>query len=513
MNQYFQNMKNYLKTIDEVIANGPHKDTWESLANHKVPDWYRNAKFGIFIHWGVYAVPAYNNEWYPRAVYKQNPLHPGQDVFSHHVEKYGPHKDFGYKDFVPMFKAEKFDAAEWADLFKQAGARFVMPVAEHHDGFQMYDSNLSDWCAAKKGPMKDIVGLLKQECEKRDIVLTTSSHRIEHYWFMCGGRDFDSDFQKYLDKDGNFEYGDMYWPSYPEPFVTTSGDATTDLGSIHVDGIDPIFMEDWLVRTCELADKYQPQIMYFDWWIQIEPMKPYLRKFAAYYYNRAIEWGKEVTINYKNDAFQHTSAVRDIERGQLSDVSPFFWQNDTSVAKNSWCYTENNDYKQSFEVICDLVDVVSKNGSLLLNIGPKADGTIPEQDTKILQDVGAWLKVNGEAIYDSFPFRKYGEGPIVTEEGHFTDTKRKSFTTEDFRFTYKPNSMYVFAMKWPEDGVLKIKTFGSKVKKFNANITNAQVLGCDAPCEFIECAEHLTIISKHKVENPNLPVCVKLTID
>ncbi|ONI46895.1 hypothetical protein AN642_02500 [Epulopiscium sp. SCG-B10WGA-EpuloA2] len=253
--------------------------------------------------------------------------------------------------------------------------------------------------------------------------------------------------------------------------------------------------------------------MYFDWWIQIAPMKPYLKKFAAYYYNRAVEWGKEVTINYKNDAFQHTSAVRDIERGQLSDVSPFFWQNDTSVAKNSWCYTENNDYKQSFEVICDLVDVVSKNGSLLLNVGPKADGTIPEQDKKILQDVGAWLKVNGEGIYSSYPFRKYGEGPVVTEEGHFTDTKRKSFTTEDFRFTYKPNALYIFAMKWPEDGVLKVKTLGSKVKKFNADILKAEVLGCDKPCEFIECSDHLTIISKHHATNPNLPVCIKLTID
>ncbi len=508
MSNYLQNMKDYLKVIDEVIEKGPYKDNWASLVDHKVPDWYRNAKFGIFIHWGAYSVPAYGSEWYARFMYKQGALRRDKNMFDHHVETFGAHKDFGYKDFIPMFKAEKFDASVWADLFKEAGARFVMPVAEHHDGFQMYDSNLSEWCATKKGPMKDVVGLLKEECEKRDMVITTSSHRIEHYWFMCGGREFESDFPE------NIEYGDLYWPSYPEPFAQKDDEAvTTDQGSIHLDNIDPLFMEDWLARTCEIVDKYRPKIMYFDWWIQIAPMKPYLKKFAAYYYNRAAEWGEEVTINYKNDAFQHTSAVRDIERGQLADVSPFFWQNDTSVAKNSWCYTVGNDYKESFEVICDLVDVVSKNGSLLLNVGPKPDGTIPDEDAQILKDVGAWLKVNGEGIYESYPFRKYGEGPIVTEEGHFTDTKRKSFTSEDFRFTYKANALYIYAMKWPEDGILKIKTLGAKVKKFNADILNAEVLGSDKSCKFIECNDHLTIISEHKVKDSRLPVCIKLTID
>ncbi len=507
MNQYLQNMKDYLKVIDDVIANGHYKDNWTSLANHKVPDWYRNAKFGIFIHWGVYSVPAFCNEWYPRFMYKKDMTRRDLNVYEHHIKTYGEHKDFGYRDFVPMFKAEKFNPAEWADLFKEAGARFVMPVAEHHDGFQMYDSNLSEWCASKKGPMKDVLGLLKEECEKRDMTITASSHRIEHYWFMSGMREFESDMKE------EPEFGDMYWPSYPEPFAQKGKDVTTDQGSIHVGDLDPVYMEDWLVRTCELVDKYRPKIMYFDWWIQVAALKPYLRKFMAYYYNRALEWGEEVTINYKNDAFQHTSAVRDIERGQLADVSPFFWQNDTSVAKNSWCYTEGNDYKESYEVICDLIDVVSKNGSLLLNVGPKADGTIPEKDQNILKDVGAWMKVNGEAIYESYPFRKYGEGPIVTEEGHFTDTKRKSFTTEDFRFTYKPDALYVFAMRASEDGVYKIKTLGAKVKKFNADMLKVEVLGSDKECKMIECGEHLTVITDYIPTNKDLPICIKITID
>ncbi len=504
MADFKKNLENYLKKIDEVIANGPYKADWKSLQNHKVPDWYRGAKFGIFIHWGVYAVPAYASEWYPRQMYLEGEVRRGKNVFEHHVATYGPHKDFGYRDFVPMFKAEKFDAAEWAELFSDAGAKFVMPVAEHHDGFAMYDTEFSDWSSVNMGPKKDIVGLLKEEIEKKDMVLTTSSHRVEHYWFMEGGREFDSDFQK------DIPYGDIYWPSVKQP--ASKVDPTKQANHyVDIEDVDPLFMEDWLARTCEIVDKYRPKIMYFDWWIQVKPMKPYLKKFAAYYYNRAAEWGEEVTINFKNDAFGHTVGVKDIERGQLADVSPFFWQNDTSVAKNSWGYTVGNDYKQASDVIGDLVDVVSKNGSLLLNIGPKADGTIPQEDASILREVGEWLKVNGEAIYDSYPWRKYGEGPVVTEEGHFTDTNRKAFTSEDFRFTYKDGNVYVFAMNWPQDGIVRIKTFGSEVKKFNAVVKKAQILGDDKPCEVYLCDEHLTI--KGDIKKTDKPVCIKLEVE
>ena len=491
-----EKVKQYLKTIDEVIARGPYTDTWESLSAHALPRWYHDAKFGIFIHWGVYSVPAFGNEWYPRSMYQQ-----GSPEYEHHLKTYGPHKDFGYKDFIPLFKAEKFDAAEWADLFRKAGAKFVMPVAEHHDGFQMYDSGLSDWCASKMGPKKDIVGLLGQELAKRDIVLTTSSHRIEHYWFMNGGREFESDMPEEI------PYGDLYWPSVKSPF------AGLPLGTEAVRGfdVDPAYMDDWLARTCGIGDKYRPKIMYFDWWIQVEPMKPYLRKFAAYYYNRAAEWGEEGTINYKNDAFAYGVATRDIERGQLADVAPAFWQNDTSVAKNSWGYTEGNDYKDPDEIIADLVDVVSKNGSLLLNIGPKSDGTIPDEDRHILLEIGKWLSVNGEGIYGTSHWKKYGEGPTLTPEGHFTDTLRKSFTAEDFRFTCKPGALYVFAMKWPEDGVVRIRTLGRDNRKFNGVIRKAEILGFGGEVRHILCGDYLTVMADGI--SSRTPVCIKLTID
>lgn len=492
-------MKDYLKLIDEVIENGEYKDDWNSCLHHKVPDWYRNAKFGIFLHWGVYAVPAYCNEWYCRYMYKNNECRKEKNCYEYHVKNFGDPKEFGYKDLVPLFKAEKFDPKEWVELFKDAGAKFVMPVAEHCDGFQMYDSQLSDWCISKMGPCMDTLAMLKKEVEEQNLTFTASSHRAEHYWFMSTVNTEESDQKE------KAEYSDMYWPSVELPCISQKD----GLQERDVE-IDELFLEDWLVRNCEIVDKYRPKIMYFDWWIQVKPLRPYLKKFMAYYYNRAKEWGEDVTINYKNDAFPHTSAVRDIERGQLSDVSPYYWQTDTAVAKYSWCYTHDNEFKEPEEIICDLLDVISKNGSFLLNVGPKADGTISPQDTKILREIGKWMKVNGEGIYDTYPWRKYGEGVTVTTEGHHTELLRKNYTSQDFRFTFKDNNLYAFAMKYPQDGLLRIKSLGKKVKTFNADIEEVEILGY-GKCDFAICDDYLTIYG-YKIKT-NAPVCVKIKIN
>ncbi|TAH63745.1 MAG: alpha-L-fucosidase, partial [Anaerolineaceae bacterium] len=450
----------YLDEINKVIKEGKFQDSWDSLSNFKLADWYRNAKFGIFIHWGVYSVPAFGNEWYPRAMYIQ-----GTPEYEHHIKTYGEHKDFGYKDFIPMFKAEKFDADEWAELFKEAGACYVVPVAEHHDGFQMYRSDLSHFNAFEMGPKRDILGELSEAFQKKDIVLGASSHRVEHAFFMGNGKLFDSDIKEPL------VCGDFYWPSMPEP----------DHHDLYSPDPPKEFLDDWLLRTCEIVDRYKPRIIFFDWWIQHSSMKPYLKKFAAYYYNRAAEWGVEVAINYKHDAFMFGTAVVNIERGQFADAKPYFWQTDTSVAKNSWCYTENNDYKTAREIICDLVDIVSKNGTLLLNVGPKADGTIPDKDRDILLEIGQWLRVNGEAIYNSKVWRVSGEGPTKIQEGQFTDGITKVFTSEDIRFTVNGSSLYATVLNYPEDGKVYIKSLGkrdaSSLPHFSGIIKDVSVLG------------------------------------
>ncbi|HJT24456.1 MAG TPA: alpha-L-fucosidase, partial [bacterium] len=300
-----------LAEVETVIAKGPFKDDWDSLREHQVPDWYRDAKFGIFMHWGLYSVPAYANEWYSRDMYQ--PDITWDDAFKHHVATYGPQTKFGYKDFIPMFKAEKFDPAQWAKVFKEAGAKYIVPVAEHHDGFAMYDSDFSRWTAAKMGPKKDLIGMEAKAYKAEGLVFGCSSHRAEHWWFMSGGRKFDSDVQ-------DPRYSDFYGPA-AEDYSTPSED----------------YCRNWLARSCELVDKYHPQLLYFDWWIGETPaFQPYLKKFAAYYYDRASEWNQGVVLNTKDKAFVPGTAVQDVEKGKLPGVNPVPWQTDTSVSWKSW---------------------------------------------------------------------------------------------------------------------------------------------------------------------------------
>lgn len=455
-------MKQYLDTIEDIIAKGPFQDSWESLSTYQVPEWYRNAKFGIFIHWGIYSVPAFGNEWYSRNMYiKDSP------EYMHHVETYGKHTEFGYKDFIPMFTADKFDPEAWAELFAQAGARYVVPVAEHHDGFQMYESEISRWNAAAMGPKCDVLGQLKESCRKKGMEVGASSHRVEHWFFMGHGRQYDSDVR------GDMKRGDFYWPAMPEP------ENLHDLYSEPVPTEE--FLQDWLVRCCEIVDKYNPKIVYFDWWIQHSALRPYLRKFAAYYYNRAAQWGSDAVINYKHDAFLFGTAVPDVERGQFAEMKPYFWQTDTAIALNSWGYTEHNDFRPGEDIICDLVDIVSKNGCLLLNVGPKPDGTITEEDRAVLLKIGAWLKINGQAIYGSRVWRRYGEGPTQVTDGQFSDGIKKNFTSQDFRFTTANGYLYAIAMKCSENGEYCIRCLGiqdaSKQANFHGMIREVEVLG------------------------------------
>lgn len=486
--------REYLEKIEQVIAQGPYEASWESLSRFKVPKWYRNDKFGIFIHWGIYSVPGFQGEWYVRNMHTKD--HP---VFKFHRETYGEQKDFGYEDFIPMFRAEKFAPKDWAELFKKSGARFVMPVAEHHDGFQMYHSDLSKWCASKMGPEKDALGLLKKEVEELGMRFCASSHRAEHYWFTNGNLTYDSGVSPCPDRD------DLYWPNRGAGYTA---EQFHDITALHP---EQDFLEDWLVRTCELVDRYQPKIVFFDWWIQNLAFKPYLQKFAAYYYNRAAEWGEEVAINYKYDAFKMNTAVLDIERGQMENIYPDFWQCDTSVANNSWCYTADNDYKNPEDIICDLVDIVSKNGALLLNIGPKADGTIPDKDRNILETVGEWLSKNGEGVYGTHYFKVFGKGPTQIKGGYFCDTDRNGFTSEDFRFTAKDGFLYVFVMKRPENGRVFIHSLGRRDPIFNTVVKEVTVLENGIHGKFKQTEEGLEV--HFSCEKENTPVCLKISYE
>lgn len=487
--------KEILQKVEEIIAEGPYRPDWDSLAEMELPRWFSKEKLGIFIHWGLYSVPANSNEWYARNMYIK-----GMPAYEYHVKTYGAQKDFGYKDFIPLFQAEHFRPAQWVKLFSEAGAGYIFPVAEHHDGFQMYKSELSDWNAADMGPKRDILGELKVEAEKQGIRFCTSSHRAEHWFFMSHGKEFDSDIKEPLKK------GDFYWPAMPEP-------EPENLYSEPYPGEE--FLRDWMARTAEIILNYRPKLLYFDWWIQHEAFKPYLKKLAAFYYNCGEKWGEPVAICYKHDAMMFGSGIVEVERGGFAEPKPYAWQTDTAVARNSWCYTDSLDYKSSNEIICTLIDVVSKNGNLLLNIGPKADGTIPEGDKKILKDLAAWMKVNGEAIKGAKVWRKSAEGPTRAKEGQFSDQTEQIYTSEDYRFTANHGNIYAIALSCPRDGVFHVKSLAESknqnVPEFHGIVKNVQILGYEGNFRWHTDGEGLHVVTDGM--EADFPVVLKVEVE
>ncbi|NID06711.1 alpha-L-fucosidase [Luteibacter jiangsuensis] len=426
-----------LDHVHKDVADGPFRPDWASLKAYRSPAWYDDAKFGIFIHWGVYSVPAFGSEWYSRNMYKQ-----GSKEFAHHVATYGPQSRFGYKDFVPMFKAEHFDADAWAALFREAGARYVVPVAEHHDGFAMYDSKLSDWTAVKKGPKRDVIGLLAKAVRGQGMHFGVSSHRAEHDWFFDGGRHFDSD----VNDPSNAE---LYGPAVDH--LSVRDENLADDWTY----VSQAWLDDWLARTTELIDDYHPDLIYFDWWIGHPTFRNTLPTLLSYYYNEGSR-RDGVVVNYKLGDLPEGAGTLDIERGQLTGIHPTHWQTDTSISNESWGYIEHDTYKSPTFIIHLLADVVSKNGNLMLNIGPRADGTIPQGAQDTLRSIGRWLTTNGEAIYGSKPWRVYGEGPTEVVGGTFQDTKTKPYTAKDFRFTTGNGKLYAIELGWPAKGAATI---------------------------------------------------------
>lgn len=432
---------------EEKVAYKPDISTFVSLngtdtfqpdsasiaRSYTIPAWFRDAKFGVFIHWGVYSVPAFGNEWYPRRMYLAD-----DKVHKHHVKTYGDVTEFGYKDFIPMFKAEKFNADEWVSLFKEAGIKYVVPVAEHHDGFSLYKSVGNKWNSVAMGPKRDIIGELKEASVKQGLHFGLSSHRAENAWFFNGGLDIPSDVQ-----DTTFKslYGELLpWP----------GGQTMDCPEGA--GYNERSKAQWLAHTYELIDQYQPELMWFDWTVGKYPFQDTFYKYMAYYYNNALDWNKEVVVNTKF-GYGDNIQVFDIERGKSEKIREFPWQTDTSIGKKSWGYIDGEENKTPNQIIDDLVDIVAKNGNLLLNIGPRPDGSITEEQQDVLRKIGGWLNVNGEAIYGTRPWTKAMEGHEVGTSGAFTDNEESKYTAQDIRFTKKEDALYAISLHWTDDAV------------------------------------------------------------
>jgi alpha-L-fucosidase len=463
----------------------PFQANWDSLAQYRTPEWFRDAKFGIFLHWGVYSVPAFANEWYPRNMYM-----PGNPAYEHQVATYGPQSKFGYKDFIPMFRAQQFDPAAWVDLFVNAGARYVVPVAEHCDGFAMYASDMTPWNAVAMGPHRDVVGELATATRARGLRFGVSSHVAEHWWWYGGGRSFDSDVRTAMSSTPVPLEAQLYGPAEamnpPGPngdVVGTPADAKEPNAS-HLELWQPpnqAWLDDWLAQSTELVDKYHPDFFYFDFFIGHPAFKPGLQQFAAYYYSSSARHNQQPVLTYKGEDMPANTATLDIERGAVATQRLLPWQTDTSISIHSWGYVENDEYRTADSLIQQLVDTVSKNGNLLLNVGPKSDGTISDQARTVLLQMGAWLKVNGEAIYASRPFTVYGEGPIRARRGDPTakGSDIQAFNAQDIRFTtsHDGSVLYAMVLGWPADSSLLIHTLYRGNPYLPAPVCRVKLLG------------------------------------
>ena len=438
---------------------------WESLAQHnEEPDWFQDAKLGIYFHWGVYSVPAFGNEWYPRWMHIE-----GRKEYEHHLEKYGHPSEFGYHDFVPMFKAENFNADEWADLFVKAGARFAGPVAEHHDGFSMWDSEVTPWNAADKGPKRDITGELKKAFDKQGLKLITTFHHAKHL------QRHDS-----IPEEGrDIGYRHSHYPFF-EGMPPSSDDP--ELKYLYGNIPEDEWLEKvWLAKVKEVVDKYQPDIIWFDSWLDQIP-ENYRQEMAAYYLNQADEWDKEVVIVRKQDDLPLDFSVDDLEKSRKNILEPKVWMTDETISKGSWCYTKDLTIKETADVLHVLIDICSKNGVLLLNISPKANGTIPDDQKEVLLGIGEWLSKYGEAIYNTRPWYTFGEGPTKEPEGHFRNRNeflKLKYSAKDIRYSTKGKAIYATLLGWPGEKEIVLQSFAPDSLSSALDITKVSMLGSD----------------------------------
>jgi alpha-L-fucosidase len=455
-----------------MISKSIYEPTWESIKSHPTPDWFQKAKFGIYTHWGVYSVPACgpNATWYPYNMYRE-----GTPQFEYHVKTYGHPSKFGYKDFIPMFTAEKFNPDEWAELFKQSGAQFAGPVGEHHDGFCMWDTQFSDWSAAKMGPRRDVVGELEKAIRKQNLRFMVALHHAENWWFFPHWRkEFDTSDPRYAGL-------------YGKPHNL---DGVVGKGFFEQDKPSQEFLEVWKNKVHEVIDKYHPDMLWFDFALKAV-QEQYRKEFLAYYYNQGLEWGKDVVVTYKWHDLPPGAGVIDLELGRFDKLTYHEWITDSTVDDGSgWGYVHDAKYKSLKTLVHYLVENVSKNGYFLLNVGPKPNGEIPEQAKELLLGIGKWLDLNGEAIYGTTAWTSFGEGPTeMKKAGYFMEDEEVQYTAEDIRFTVKGDVLYAICLGWPE-GQVTIKTLK---ELYPGEIRSIKMLGVDGELAWSLTNDGLTV--------------------
>ncbi len=412
--------------------NKRFEPTIASLLDYQCPSWFRDAKFGIYLHWGVYSVAEFG-EWYPRNMYIE-----GDSSYLHHIEHYGHPSEHGYKDMVPLWKAENWDPDGLVDLFRNAGATYFTPCAVHHDNFDLWNSKHHRWNSVNMGPKKDITGIWREAALNAGLRFGVTTHAERTWSWLQTNKGADRSGPKAgVPYDGNDpEYRDFYL----EP--------SSDANYAHPLNAPPAWRQHWMARIKDLIDNYHPDHLYFDGGIPFsgDDNGRTGMEVVAHLYNHSMEVhdGAQEAVMCIKDIGDHGiyaegTVTLDLERTRADEIRPVAWQTDTSIGP--WGYRAGSGYRSSKEILHELIDIVSKNGNMLLNVPPKADGTLDDGTHTILNDIGAWLGMNGEAIYGTRPWITPGKGKI--------------------RFTRKDNAVYVIALDIPEGTkVLQIRELG-----------------------------------------------------
>jgi alpha-L-fucosidase len=454
-----------------TITPRPFQPAWDSLQQYKCPDWFRDAKFGIWAHWGPQAVPM-DGDWYARGMYEQ-----GSGHYKHHLANYGHPSTNGYKDIIPLWKAEKWDPDRLMALYKKAGARYFVSMGCHHDNFDLWSSRFHKWNAVNMGPKRDVVGDWQKAAKKYGLRFGVSEHMGASFtWFQVSHRADKTGPLAGVPYDGaDPKYADLYHqPADPNDKGWYSN--------------NPEWHQEWYKRITDLIDNYQLDLLYTDGAVPFG--NEVGRSMIAHLYNTDLKnHGGRLDVVYTCKQKSDGMWVQDLERGVMPGINPDPWQTDTSIA--DWYYNKNWKYRKADWVIRTLVDIVSKNGNLLLNVVQRPDGSLDPEVEQLLEEIAAWMKVNSEAIYKTRPWLTYGEGPTKAKGGNFKEDF--AFTYKDIRFTTKGKTLYAVALGWPADGRLVIRSLAKPTGETINKVAAVTLLGHNGKLQWSQTAEGLVV--------------------
>lgn len=488
---------------------------WDSLVDgYQTPDWFRDAKFGIWAHWSAQCVPEMG-DWYARHMYIQ-----GNWQYEHHLKTYGHPSKVGFMEMQNRWKADQWDPDALLDLYVKAGAKYFVALANHHDNFDNYDSKYHAWNSVRVGPRRDLIGAWSKAARARGLRFGVSNHSAHAWhWFQTAygydaegplaGQRYDAFRLTKADGSGTWWEGldpqDLYTGRnivMPEGFRTTrAANAWHDENTRYWDEKAPLqnpaFTRQWFLRCRDLIDSYRPDLVYFD--NSGLPLGQAGLDIAAHYYNASMAWhgGKlEAVINAKVlPPERRAGVVEDVERGFRENIEPMPWQTDTCLG--DWHYNrglfDNHGYKSATTVIHRLCDIVSKNGNLLLSVPLRGDGTIDSDERKILEDIAAWMGRNGEAIHGTRPWRVYGEGPTRVAGGMFSEGTSQPLSAEDIRFTAKDGALYAIALGWPRSGTLRIAALAQDSALAPGAIERVELVGAPGSVPFTRTRKGLEL--------------------